>query len=168
MFYYFLPITAEITKYSKRNWWMHDSWPPPAMSGNFFSKCNSFFLKFQAKNKFKKIRNKINFLMKKQVIVVIKPKLLTAMTETQKIERYNSWKRKGWLPLLKQNFSQHVRCWQFNSQCVHASCVKSGCVYMHANLIQATCTYKTLKNKRTSNQAQAKITGTENQNLLKT
>jgi hypothetical protein len=63
---------------------------PRAMRGNFFSKCNSFFLKFQAKNKFKKIRNRRNLLMKKQAIVVIKPKLLTAMTETQKPERYNS------------------------------------------------------------------------------
>jgi hypothetical protein len=49
-----------------------------------------FFLTFQAKNKLKKIRNKRNLLMKKQAIVVIKPKLLTAMTETQKPERYNS------------------------------------------------------------------------------
>ena len=31
-----------------------------------------------------------NFLMKKKAIVVIKPKLLIAMTETQKPERYNS------------------------------------------------------------------------------
>jgi hypothetical protein len=28
-----------------------------------------------------------NFLMKKEAIVVIKPKLLTAMTETKKLER---------------------------------------------------------------------------------
>jgi hypothetical protein len=61
-----------------------------AMRGNFFSKCNSFFLKFQAKNKLKKLRNRRNLLMKKQAIVVIKPKLMTAMTETQKPERYNS------------------------------------------------------------------------------
>jgi hypothetical protein len=33
--------------------------------------------------------------MKKKVIVVIKPKLLTAMTETQNPERYNSFQRKG-------------------------------------------------------------------------
>jgi hypothetical protein len=36
-----------------------------------------------------------NFLMKKKAIVVIKPKLLTTMTETQKLERYNSCKKKG-------------------------------------------------------------------------
>jgi hypothetical protein len=35
------------------------------------------------------------FLMKKKAIAVIKPKLLTAMTETQKPERYNSCQRKG-------------------------------------------------------------------------
>jgi hypothetical protein len=33
--------------------------------------------------------------MKKKAIVVIKPKLLTAMKETQKLERYNSCQRKG-------------------------------------------------------------------------
>ena len=33
--------------------------------------------------------------MKKKAIAVIKPKLLTAMTETQKPERYNSCQRKG-------------------------------------------------------------------------
>jgi hypothetical protein len=38
---------------------------------------------------------------------------------------------------------------------------------MHANLIQATCTSKTLKNQKTSNQAQAETTDTENQDLLK-
>jgi hypothetical protein len=36
-----------------------------------------------------------NFLMKKKAIVVIKPKLLTTMTETQKPKRYNSCQRKG-------------------------------------------------------------------------
>jgi hypothetical protein len=41
-------------------------------------------------------------------------------------------------------------------------------MYMRVNLIQAACTSETLKNKRTRNQAQAEITGTENQNLLKT
>ena len=33
--------------------------------------------------------------MKKKSIVVIKPKLLTAMKETQKPERYNYFQRKG-------------------------------------------------------------------------
>jgi hypothetical protein len=36
-----------------------------------------------------------NFLMKKKAIVVIKPKLLTVVTETQEHERYNSCQRKG-------------------------------------------------------------------------
>jgi hypothetical protein len=39
---------------------------------------------------------------------------------------------------------------------------------MRVDLIQAACTFETLKNKRTSNQAQEEITDTENQNLLKT
>ena len=69
---------------------MHDSCPP-AMRGNFvFFNPTHFFLKFQAKNKLKKLRNRRNILMKRQAITVIKPKLLTAMTETQKPERYNS------------------------------------------------------------------------------
>jgi hypothetical protein len=33
--------------------------------------------------------------MKKKAIVVIKPKLLTTMKETQKPKRYNSFQRKG-------------------------------------------------------------------------
>jgi hypothetical protein len=36
-----------------------------------------------------------NFLMKKKAIVVIKPKLLTTIIDTQKPERYNSFQRKG-------------------------------------------------------------------------
>jgi hypothetical protein len=51
---------------------------------------------------------------------------------------------------------------------VHASCVKSGCVYTRANLIQAACTSETLKNKRTSKQSQEEIIGTKNQYPLKT
>jgi hypothetical protein len=39
---------------------------------------------------------------------------------------------------------------------------------MRADLIQVPCTYETLKNESTRNQAQAETTGTENQNLLKT
>jgi hypothetical protein len=39
---------------------------------------------------------------------------------------------------------------------------------MSADLIQVMCTYETLKNERTSNKSQAKTTGIENQNLLKT
>jgi hypothetical protein len=41
------------------------------MRGNFFSKCNSFFLKFQAKNKFKKLGNKKNILNEKASYVGI-------------------------------------------------------------------------------------------------
>jgi hypothetical protein len=48
---------------------MHDSWPPPAMRGDFFSKCNSFFLKFQAKNKLKNLGNTRNISMKKKAMM---------------------------------------------------------------------------------------------------
>jgi hypothetical protein len=48
--------------------------------------------------------------MKKKAIFVIKPKLLTTMTETQKIERYKSCQRKGWMPHLKQKKFPQARC----------------------------------------------------------
>jgi hypothetical protein len=38
---------------------------------------------------------------------------------------------------------------------------------MCVDLIQAMCTYETIKNERKKNQAQEKTTGTKNQNLLK-
>ena len=63
---------------------MHDSWPPPAMRGNFFSKCNSFFLKFQAKNKLKKLGNTKNLLNEKESYAGIQPKLKMIMKETIK------------------------------------------------------------------------------------
>jgi len=127
---------------------------PSTMRGIFFFKWNSFFLKFQAKNKFKKVRNWRNLLMKKQSISVIKPKLLTVMTRTQKPKRYNSWQRKGWLPYPKQkNFSTGTLL-IVQQQVLHASCVKSRHMYTRVDLIQATCTSENLKNKRTSNQDQ--------------
>jgi hypothetical protein len=51
---YFLPVTAEITKDSKRN---------------------SFFLKIQAKNKLKNLGNTRKLSMKKQAIIESKPRL---------------------------------------------------------------------------------------------
>jgi hypothetical protein len=63
---------------------MHDSCPPPAMRGNFFSKCNSFFLKFQAKNKLKKLGNTKNLLNEKESYAGIQPRLKLLMTETRK------------------------------------------------------------------------------------
>jgi hypothetical protein len=51
---------------------------------------------------------------------------------------------------------------------VHTSCVKSGHVYTRADLMQAACTSENLKNEKTNNQALAKTTGIEDQNLLKT
>jgi hypothetical protein len=74
---------------------------------NFWPKCRSQRITLKITHKKIKIglshlsKNPIKenfeetFLMKKKVIVVIKPKLLNAMTETQKPERYNSCQRKG-------------------------------------------------------------------------
>jgi hypothetical protein len=49
-----------------------------------FSKCNSFFLKFQAKNKLKTIGNKKNILNEKESYAEIQPRLKLLMTETRK------------------------------------------------------------------------------------
>jgi hypothetical protein len=58
--------------------------PPSAMRGNVFSKCNSFLLKFQAKNKLKKLGNKKNPLNEKESYAGIQPRLKLLMTETRK------------------------------------------------------------------------------------
>jgi hypothetical protein len=50
----------------------------------FFSKCNSIFLKFQAKNKLKKIGNKKYLLNEKESYAGIQPRLKLLMTETRK------------------------------------------------------------------------------------
>jgi hypothetical protein len=63
---------------------MHDSWPPRAMRRNCFSKCNSFFLKLQAKNKLKKIGNTKNILNETTSYDGIQPRLKILMTETRK------------------------------------------------------------------------------------
>jgi hypothetical protein len=64
---------------------MHDSCPPPRRRGAiFFFKCNSFFIKLQAKNKFKKIRNTKNLLNEKSSYAGIQPRLKLLMTETKK------------------------------------------------------------------------------------
>jgi hypothetical protein len=64
---------------------MQDSWPPPGHEGDFFFfKCNSFFLKFQAKNKLKKIGNAKNLLNEKASYARIQPRLKMLMTETIK------------------------------------------------------------------------------------
>ena len=51
---------------------------------NFFSKCNSFFLKFQAKNKLKKLGNTKNLLNEKASYARIQAKLKLLMKETIK------------------------------------------------------------------------------------
>jgi hypothetical protein len=84
--------------------------PPPTMKGNFFSKCNSFFLKFQAKNKFKKLGNTKNLLNEKASYAGIQTRLKFLMIETQKPKKYNSCQRKGWLPHLQQKFSPQAHC----------------------------------------------------------
>ena len=43
-----------------------------------------------SKNPMKEKKNQENFLMKKKVIAVIRPKLSNSMTETKKPKRYNS------------------------------------------------------------------------------
>ena len=83
--------------------------------------------------------------MKKKAIVVIKPKLLTAMTKPQKPERYNSCQRKGWLPHLQQKFPPQAHREQFNNKRVHASFVKSENVYARARFIQVACISETLR-----------------------
>jgi hypothetical protein len=55
---------------------------PPGHEGEFFSKCNSLFLKFQAKNKLRKIGNKKNILNEKAIYAGIQPKLKPLMKET--------------------------------------------------------------------------------------
>jgi hypothetical protein len=55
---------------------------PPGHEGEFFSKCNSLFLKFQAKNKLRKIGNKKNILNEKASYAGIQPKLKLLMKET--------------------------------------------------------------------------------------
>jgi hypothetical protein len=58
--------------------------PPPRRRGAIvFFKCNSFFIKLQAKNKFK-IRNTKNLLNEKSSYVGIQPRLKLLMTETKK------------------------------------------------------------------------------------
>jgi hypothetical protein len=63
---------------------MHDSCPPPSMRGIFFSKCNSFFLKFQDKSKLKKLGNTKNILNEKSSYAGIQTRLKMIMTETRK------------------------------------------------------------------------------------
>jgi hypothetical protein len=63
---------------------MHDSCPPPGHEGEFFSKCNSLFLKFQAKNKLRKLGNTKNILNEKASYAGIQPKLKLLMKETIK------------------------------------------------------------------------------------
>ena len=62
-----------------------------------------------------------------------------------KPERYNSCQKKGWLPYLQQKLSLQAHYWQFNSKCVHTSCVKSESVYTRPGHIQAACIPETLK-----------------------
>jgi hypothetical protein len=57
---------------------------PPDHEGEFFSKCNSFFLKFQAKNKLKKLGNTKNLLNEKASYAGIQTRLKLLMTETRK------------------------------------------------------------------------------------
>jgi hypothetical protein len=57
---------------------------PSSRRGIFFFKCNSFFLKFQAKNKLKKLGNTKNLLNEKASYVGIQPRLKMPMTETRK------------------------------------------------------------------------------------
>jgi hypothetical protein len=54
------------------------------MRGNLFSKCNSFFLKFQAKNKLKKLGNTKNLLNEKERYARIQTRLKLLMTKTRK------------------------------------------------------------------------------------
>ena len=61
---------------------MHGSWPPHESHES--SKCNSFFLKFQTKNKLKKLGNTKNLLNQKASYDGIQPRLKLLMTETRK------------------------------------------------------------------------------------
>jgi hypothetical protein len=54
------------------------------MRGIVFSKCNSFFLKFQAKNKLKNLGNTKNLLNEKASYVGIQTRLKLLMTKTRK------------------------------------------------------------------------------------
>jgi hypothetical protein len=54
------------------------------------SKCNSFFLKFQAKNKLKKIVNTKNILNEKESYAGIQPRIKQRPERNKKLlERYN-------------------------------------------------------------------------------
>jgi hypothetical protein len=58
-FLYFLPIKEEITKDLKETD-EYISWLPKGGKKNLEKNCNSFFLKFQAKNKLKMLGNTRN------------------------------------------------------------------------------------------------------------
>jgi hypothetical protein len=124
------------------------------MRGNLFSKCNSFFLKFQDKNKFKKLGNMRNLFQKDKQIDV-KPRLHIVMTETRTRSRKSLRsvthdREEDNCLFLQENFLNKYTTNNSTARHMHVGYVRSGCMYTREDPLRVVCTSATpqkMKNK---------------------